>query len=202
MEIKPGDDRRILKLLHIRRGKAESSLPDAGTGYGPEPIGVSAVPMPQPAGTITDGCIGMSRTGVCAGYSSSSSHSSTASLLRNAAPSQCNPGAHAASSRLSESSGETHTGSHRRAAMSSGLPFAVKTTPVIAFRRTGRHVRARESIPGSSASPVRRIHGNIDLRVKELARCIGEVGCDLDGRCALRHDRARRRTISKCRKRK
>ena len=36
-------------------GPGAYPVPAAGTGYAPEPSGCSAVPMPQPAGTISDG---------------------------------------------------------------------------------------------------------------------------------------------------
>ena len=71
-----GDSERRIGQAMAERGGLPPGFVLASNGC----TGRRAVPMPQPRGTVTDGCTGMSRTGVCAGYKSSFSHSSTAIL--------------------------------------------------------------------------------------------------------------------------
>ena len=98
VEILPGDDRASPRAAPRWSRRSCVVLPAAGTGYDPPLTGVSAVPMPQPAGTFNDGWMGMSRTGVWPGRAAASP-TPAPPASGSPARSRCNPGARAAWSR-------------------------------------------------------------------------------------------------------
>ncbi len=67
VEVLAGDDGRVLKLLDVGGGEVCDRSGRRGRARKPPPMGVSAVPTPQPAGTMSEGWMGMSRTGLLAG---------------------------------------------------------------------------------------------------------------------------------------
>ena len=70
MEVLAGDDGRVFELLDVGGGVVDCDRCRRAVVLADRsgvPMGVSAVPMPQPAGTVTEGWMGMSLTGVLAG---------------------------------------------------------------------------------------------------------------------------------------